>query len=391
MKNNIGTIIGKELKRFFGDKRLFFTTVLMPGLMIFIMYTFMGDFLTDKVTTADDYVYKIVAENMPASVEAMLPAESVEITPATDTLEVYQDQIRETNIDLYISFPADFEEAVAAYETSSQEAAPLVEMYYVSTETNSSSCYSMLTEILNQYESSMSNKFDINIADKEYNLATDNDVIGMMMSTMLPMLLLIFVFSACIAVAPESIAGEKERGTIATLLVTPMKRSELAIGKIISLSIISLLGGFSSFLGTMLSLPKMLGMAGSDLSTNVYKVTDYIWLLGIILSTTLVMISLVSIISANAKSVKEASTSVGPLMIVIVLIGLSGMIGGGVPTSHGVYCIPLYNSVQCMTAIFGFEMNALNVTITILANIITALVLIFGLTKMFESEKVMFS
>ena len=40
------------------------------------------------------------------------------------------------------------------------------------------------------------------------------------------------------SVAPESIAGEKDRGTIATLLVTPLKRTHLAIGKIISLAII---------------------------------------------------------------------------------------------------------------------------------------------------------
>ena len=44
------------------------------------------------------------------------------------------------------------------------------------------------------------------------------------------------------AVAPESIVGEKERGTIATLLVTPMKRSELAVGKVLSLSVIGLFG-----------------------------------------------------------------------------------------------------------------------------------------------------
>lgn len=73
---------------------------------------------------------------------------------------------------------------------------------------------------------------------------------------MLPMLLMLFLFSGCMAVAPESIAGEKERGTIATLLVTPMKRSDLAIGKILALALIALLSGISSALGTVLALPQ---------------------------------------------------------------------------------------------------------------------------------------
>ena len=56
-----------------------------------------------------------------------------------------------------------------------------------------------------------------------------------MITMMLPYLLLIFLFTGCVAITSESIAGEKERGTINTLLVTPTKRSYLAIGKIIAL------------------------------------------------------------------------------------------------------------------------------------------------------------
>ena len=66
---------------------------------------------------------------------------------------------------------------------------------------------------------------------------------------MMPLLILVFLFSGCMAIAPESIAGEKERGTIATILVTPIRRSELALGKIFSLSIIALLSGLSSTVG----------------------------------------------------------------------------------------------------------------------------------------------
>lgn len=90
----------------------------------------------------------------------------------------------------------------------------------------------MLYALLDGYESSLSNKFDINSGSGSYDLATDADTAGTFLSSMMPMLLMIFLFSGCMSTAPESIAGEKERGTIATLLITPLRRRDLALGKI---------------------------------------------------------------------------------------------------------------------------------------------------------------
>ena len=72
------------------------------------------------------------------------------------------------------------------------------------------------------------------------------------MAMIMPMLMVSFLFSGSMGVAPEAIAGEKERGTMATLLVTPINRAHIAIGKILSLSVIALLSGLSSFLGVIL-------------------------------------------------------------------------------------------------------------------------------------------
>ena len=51
---NILTIMKKEFARFFKDKRLCFTTILMPGLLIYIIYSFMGSALTDMYTVDDE-------------------------------------------------------------------------------------------------------------------------------------------------------------------------------------------------------------------------------------------------------------------------------------------------------------------------------------------------
>lgn len=102
--------------------------------------------------------------------------------------------------------------------------------------------------------------------------------------------------------APESIAGEKERGTIATLLVTPMKRSSLALGKVFSLSIIALLAGCSSFIGTFAALPKMMGGELTGVDSSVYTPMDFAMLLLIILSTVMVLVSMIALVSAFAKA-----------------------------------------------------------------------------------------
>ena len=224
-------------------------------------------------------------------------------------------------------------------------------------------------------------------------MATDQDTSAQIFSMMLPMLLMIFLFSGCMAIAPESIAGEKERGTIATLLVTPMKRSELAVGKILSLSIIGLLSGVSSFIGTMLSMPNLMGAAAEEggLSADVYSPMDFILLLLVILSTVLVIIGLISLISAASKSVKEAGTAVSPLMIIVMVISVTSMMGGGAPEQAYLYAIPFYNSVQCMNGIFSFSIMPVNFVITILCNVIYTILMVGILAKMFDSEKMMYN
>ena len=219
-------------------------------------------------------------------------------------------------------------------------------------------------------------------------------ITGMLFSMLIPMLLMMFLFSGCMAVAPDAIAGEKERGTMAALLVTPLRRGDLAIGKILALSIIALLSGASSFFGTLISLPKLMGgdmaeLAGVD--AGVYGVSEYLTLLVVMLTTVLVIVALLSVISAYSNSVKEATTYITPLMIIVMLLGITSMLGDGAPTSAALYLIPLYNSVQCMNGVFSFSGSFVNTVVTAVANIAYTGILVIVLKKMFDSEKIMFS
>ena len=396
MKTNLWTIMKKEFARFFGDKRMVISVLLLPGIMIYAIYSFMGTAMSDQFHTDDTYLCKIAFHNLPDSIEAILDSGELPIdrqeTEGTFVEEnnPFLDQVHTKELDLLVVFPENFDELVRNYSSLSSAFAPNIDIYYNTASTESGTAYELITGILDSYESALSNKFDINNSDKVHDLASTEDTSAQIFSMMLPMLLMTFLFSACTSIAPESIAGEKERGTIATLLVTPMKRSSLAMGKIFSLSTIALLGGLSSFFGTMLSIPKLLEGSLDGLSASVYGVQDYILLLVVILSTVLVMVSAIAVISAFAKTVKEASTMIMPLMIIVMLVGVSGMFTGGTASDAAMYLIPLYNSAQCMSGIFSFSYDAVHIAITVGTNLACCGVMVMVLTKMFNSEKIMY-
>ena len=117
---------------------------------------------------------------------------------------------------------------------------------------------------------------------------------------MLPFLVVIFIFAACMSITLESVAGEKERGTLATILITSAKRSHVALGKVIPLSCISAIGATSSFLGVALSMPKLMGMNVGGFIGSV-GFLGYFLLFLLILSVVPLIVSLVSVVSTYSK------------------------------------------------------------------------------------------
>ena len=108
------------------------------------------------------------------------------------------------------------------------------------------------------------------------------------------------------------------------------------------------------------------------------------------LSTVLVMVSIVSIISALAKSVKEATSYVSPLALLGLVAGLLSSFTDGASAWY-LYVIPLFNSAAAMNGIFSLAANPLFVLITVATNLVLAIGLGYLLTRMFDSERIMFS
>ncbi|MBQ9121158.1 MAG: ABC transporter permease [Clostridia bacterium] len=385
---NVWMIMKKELTRFFTDKRMLIS-IFLPGILIYLLYTLMGGAMSDAFMTEESYRYSVMICNPSDGVSSLLPSLPVDVVTVEEgELSKAQALVSDGTADLLLVFPAHFDQNVESYVTG-EGTAPHVQIYYNSASTSSGEAYSLITSLLGQYESLLANKFDVNADGGMYDLASEEDLTTMMFSMLLPLLLMTFMFSGCMAVAPESIAGEKERGTIATLLVTPMKRSHLAIGKIVSLSLIALSGGVVSFLGVILSLPNLMGDMGG-INSAVYGPTDYLLILAIILSTILVFISAISIVSALANSVKEASSYLSVMMVFVMLASISTMFGTAAGEGIAVYLIPVYNSVLGLSGIFNKAYDLSGILTLLLSNLAYAGIMIGILTKMFDSERVMF-
>ena len=396
MKSNTLTIIKKEFARFFGDRQLLFTTVIMPGLLIYIIYSFMGKGIQKMETEGAEEQVIIRVENLPESIAPILRGIPSTILLPMPIMEEDMEDLKDKYVDMVVMiFPEAFDSIVDAYDPQSGVAAPNVEIYYNSANNASNRVFHILETSLSAYEDRLSNRFDINRADSEekhFDMASQDEVLGSILSKLIPMLILMLLFSGVMAIAPSAIAGEKERGTIATLLVTPLRRNELALGKVVSLSDIALLSGISSFVGIVLSLPKMIptDATGVELGLN-FTGADYVVLLLIIFATVLIMASAVSILSALAKDVKNAGTMITPFMLVVMFCGLTPMFQSGTPENLTAYLIPFYNSIQVMTSVFAHEMRWMPVIVTLAANVVYTGIAVWVLTRMFNSEKVMFS
>ena len=387
--NNILTIIKKELRRFFTDKRMLISFI-MPGLIIFVLYSIMGNFIGDAFTANEDYTYNVIVEEIPNEYKAILDNSEYKINYLDEELSMQeiQENIADKNIDLYVSFEENFNDKLANGLT------PKVSIYYNSSSPESFELYSYTYSALLTLATNVSYDFLVNMdSSVTYDMATSEDISAMVVTMMLPFLLLTFLFTGCVSISTESIAGEKERGTMATLLVTPTKRSHIAIGKIIALSIAGLTSALCSFLGVILSLPKLMGAEqGSEITLSMYGIDTYLGILGVIIVTVIFFTTILSIVSALAKNLKEASQWSSVLMIFIMMFGITSLMGmGNIPTNPIIYLIPVYNSVQCMASIFSMSFNGLNFMITILSNILYIFLGVLLLAKMFNSEKIMSS
>lgn len=388
MKSDIITIARKELARFFSNKTSACIAIVLPGLLIYAMWSFMGTALSDGTKADETKMPTIAVVNLPASIEPLTADFEIihlDVAPEGDDIRA---AIKQKEYGAVVVFPEDFDAAVTQRLLTRDGAAPHVEVFYDSTQSESGTTFSLFKAVLDGYKASLGDYFNINTQGGTYDVSDERSRAGAVLVSIVPMILLIMIFSGCMSIAAESIAGEKERGTMATLLATPAKRSHIALGKVLALALIGLAIAASSAIGIFASLPNL---TRGVVDVNVYGVAEYTLLGLIIFSTALITVTVIALVSALAKTTKEAQIYLTPLMIVVALVGVLGMFGDGAKTDIGFYFIPLYNSIQCMIGIFTFDFQPVNVVVCVASNLAYTGIGVVALQRMFNSERLMFA
>lgn len=405
---NIFNIVKKELDKIFKNPRLIISTFLLPGLLIFLLYSFMGSSAENQVNKTYNHEYKIIMINESNEMEKLINELELGLksqinedntdfkltilnnTYGNDLDEIYSDiesTLKNEEIDLWINVPSNFDEIIKGNLKGSAD---------VSIYTHSNNMYS--TTIKDQLSILISSKVDM-LNVKEYNVetniidtATIEEINSSYIATLAPMLIMTFIFAGALSIGADSIAGEKERGTIATMLMAPISKNEIVLGKIISAIIITIISAICSFVGLMASLANFTSAVGAEaqMSLDINFLTG-VKLLIMIMLISLIAVSLFLVASTFAKSTKEATMYAMPVYIIGIISGVFTMFDVSMPSEFTPYIIPIYNLTLGLK---GILMNNLTVPffLTIIgSNICYFILILFIVKKMFNSERIMFS
>lgn len=398
-------VIKKELKRVFSDRRLVFSSFIMPAIMIFIIYSIMGNMLSSRVSDIKEHQSVVYVQNAPEGFEQYTTHEdlnmNVNFISSGDDISAIKEDIKVGNVDLLVQFEDGFIDKVKGYDQL--DVPPQVKTFYNPSEDYSQRGRSnFVSVVLSDYQRELLTQrfgneshavaFDIDRDNAESIVQDEKKASGQGMSNILPMLIAIILFSGAMGIGIDTIAGEKERGTMATLLLTPAKRETIALGKIIGLGIVAIISAITSFIAIIASLPSSSNVLTGESSVNLgalqFTPLQMVQLLVIMLTLVAIFVGLISLISVRARTVKEAGTYIAPVYMVVMIAAFSTLFGSGAEELYQ-FAIPIYGSVSAIKAALSFDLTMNQFLVSALSAFITSLILVRLITMTFNDEKVM--
>jgi sodium transport system permease protein len=399
-------VIRKELLRVFTDKRLVISTIIVPALSIYILYSLMGSLIGGMIDDIDEHQSVVYVNNAPESFtayyESVAADYNMDLKVAETNIDAYKTAIMDGEVDLFVVFGDDFDEMVRDYETV--QVLPEVKTYYNPTEDYSEKARNVFVyALLEGYEKAfLLERFDnldylkafaVDATNTESIIQDEKKADSSMLGMFIPMLLAITLFSGAMGVGMDSIAGEKERGTMATLLLTPVDRKTIALGKVISLGIIAIISALCSFVAILLSLPKMMGSIDEEvmsMGTLAFSPIQYLQLLVMMIALVGIFVGIISLISVRANTVKEAGSYIAPIFMVVMGAAFSTMYTTGEITTMQ-YAIPVYGNVMAMKQLLEFDLPLEGFILAVVVSFVISGVFVKLITSAFNNEKIMFN
>ena len=390
--NDVFKIFKKEMDKIFRFPRMIFTSLLLPGLIIFVIYALIGQNLEAEMSETEEYIGSVQVINAPDSLDFAFSNENAFHVDLEESLvgeiNLLIDQVKEGTIDALIVYPENFDVDVA------NELDPEILIYYDSSDSKSSITYSYINIIINVQQNNFLEALSIDpnlfVLDSQ-SLAEESEVGAIILSMLLPMLIISFIFAGALSIGSDAIAGEKERGTLATLLMAPLSRTKVILGKIISTAVLTIFSALSSFVGIIASLPFSKAMFAIESGNLSYSVWDYLGILLILVVLSALASGILLITSTIAKTVKEATALAMPFYLGSIMIPVFGMFNETISSTFWHYLIPIYNCTLGLKALLAMEISLLNFSLIIISSIVFISLVVWLLIRLFKSEKVLFS
>lgn len=397
------TIMGKELTRVFKDKKLIFSMFILPVVVMVGMFMLIFALVSNMSSNIEKHKSTVYVQNAPDRFAEILGAgEDMSVTyiNASEDTDFIKENIKNGVTDLLVVFPEDFVKLLA----DEKAALPQVKTFYNPSEDNSTEARQRVIGYLEGYRQSLiADKFGSAEAvliftvdsDNEDSQVYDNDkATGKMLGMFLPYFITMMIFAGAMSLGVDAIAGEKERGTLASLLLTPVSRMEIVMGKMAALGLLSIMSALVYILGMLIAIPLGMGQMGgsammSDLSISFTPV-QIAQLIVLILGIVLMYVALIGLVSVIAKSIKEAQTYIMPIYMIVIVAGMVSMYTSDT-SSFTSYIIPLINSSVAFKGIFTREITVPQFAAAAVVTYAVAFVLIALTAKAFKSEKIMFN
>jgi len=176
------------------------------------------------------------------------------------------------------------------------------------------------------------------------NIAPPSKVGATIFGGWIPYMIIILCFTGAMYPAMDLTAGEKERGTMETILTSPVARTDLVIGKFLMVVLASVVTAILSMtsMGLSFAWSKRSFLSGSDIQMSIDP-SAVLAVIFLLLPLAVLFAAVLLAVALIAKSYREAQTYVSPLVFVVILPAIIGAMPG-IELNWKTALIPILNT-----------------------------------------------
>ena len=405
---NLVLVLKKELYRVFSDRKLIISLFVIPAVLMFALYSLIGTLAKSMNSDIESHVSKTVIVNATETLNNAIDEsgfkEGSNITwlsdaEYTENKADIENMVLNGELDLVVVLQKDFDDVFKAYKGQGDQI-PNIDIAFNSTENYSQQAYSVFSNTLNVYRTMLLSQRIGNLEQLTVFNQTEKEIVKeskagtQFISMMLPYMIMIMLFSGAMSISVDAFAGEKERGTLASMLVAPIKRTDIAMGKVVALAIIAALSSIVYAVSMIVSISTMggnLSDMGSGFGTVHFDILQIVELGLMLIVLDYFFVVFIAVLSSFAKDTKSASTFVTPAYMVVLVAAMMTMFQTGAKNSITKYAITLYGNAIAIQDITTGEISSVNYLVSLGVTVAISAVLTVVLAKIFDSDKLMFN